>query len=58
MHPEPDQAYTRQLVQTLESDARVLGLVALGSMASETYRDQWSDHDFWVITTPGAPIPS
>ena len=38
---------------TLETDVRVLALVALGSMASDTYRDEWSDHDFWVITAPG-----
>lgn len=36
------------------ADDRVLGLVALGSMAEPIRRDQWSDHDFWVITQTGA----
>ena len=54
MLPEQYQKFTNELTQTLESDDRVLGLVALGSMASETYRDQWSDHDFWIITISGA----
>lgn len=54
MLPEQYQKFTNELAQTLASDDRVLSLVALGSMASETYRDEWSDHDFWVITIPGA----
>lgn len=31
----------------------MLGLVALGSMAQHARLDQWSDHDFWVITVIG-----
>ncbi len=27
----------------------VLGLIAVGSTADPTYRDRWSDHDFWII---------
>lgn len=49
------RSFTHQLRARLESDARVLGLVALGSMA-ELGRtpDAWSDHDFFVITVTGA----
>ena len=54
MHPDQYQKFTRELTRRLESDDRVLALIALGSMASEEYRDQWSDHDFWVITIPDA----
>jgi hypothetical protein len=54
MTPEAYREFTRQLVDELERDERVLGLVALGSMAAIDYEpDQWSDHDFFVITRPG-----
>lgn len=44
-------AFTEQLVSTLTSDPRILGVVALGSMARRNREpDQWSDHDFFVIT--------
>lgn len=46
--------YTDQLRASLESARDVLGLVTLGSTADSTLRDEWSDHDFWVITEPGA----
>ena len=51
------QAYrqlTEHLKHNLESDERVLALIAVGSMA-ETSRtpDEWSDHDFFVITQSG-----
>jgi lincosamide nucleotidyltransferase B/F len=44
-------AFTQKLADNLQSDPRVLGLVALGSMA-QTNRlpDSWSDHDFFVVT--------
>ena len=45
--------YTQTLHERLAADDRVLGLVALGSMADSIRRDQWSDHDFWVITQTG-----
>jgi hypothetical protein len=46
------QRLTAQLVETLTADSRVLGLVALGSMAEQHGRlpDRWSDHDFFVVT--------
>ena len=48
------ETYTDQLRASLESARDVLGFVTLGSTADSTLRDQWSDHDFWVITKPGA----
>lgn len=46
--------FTDALVATLSSDERVTGLVALGSMAARDYQpDEWSDHDFFVITPTG-----
>ena len=54
MDLERYRSFTHQLRARLESDGRVLGLVALGSMA-ELGRtpDVWSDHDFFVITVAG-----
>ncbi|HJQ35362.1 MAG TPA: hypothetical protein VJ866_24635 [Pyrinomonadaceae bacterium] len=48
------EAFLDELTATLEADPNVLGLVALGSTADASYRDRWSDYDFWVITSPGA----
>ena len=46
--------FTEELRQKLADDPRVLGLVALGSMAQQDYQpDEWSDHDFFVITIQG-----
>jgi hypothetical protein len=46
--------FTDSLVASLETDSRVVGLVALGSMACRDYDpDEWSDHDFFVVTRPG-----
>ena len=42
---------TDELVRTLTADPRVLGIVALGSMAARGRQpDRYSDHDFFVIT--------
>ncbi|HYO24292.1 MAG TPA: hypothetical protein VEQ85_05020 [Lacipirellulaceae bacterium] len=54
MTPEEYDTFTRELQGRLAADARVLGLVALGSMAARDYRpDRWSDHDFFVVVAPG-----
>lgn len=45
--------YTERLRAALKSACEVIGLVALGTMADPTFRDEWSDHDFWVITETG-----
>jgi len=46
--------YTERLRASLEAIPAVVGLVTLGSTADASLRDEWSDHDFWVITEPGA----
>ena len=48
------QAFLDELVSRLEADPLVFGLITLGSTADAAYRDRWSDHDFWVITSPGS----
>jgi lincosamide nucleotidyltransferase B/F len=46
--------FTERLRASLESKHDVLGLVALGSMAEIDYEpDHWSDHDFFVVVSPG-----
>lgn len=47
--------FTEALVARLAADPAVHGVVALGSMASQDYQpDSFSDHDFFVVTEPGA----
>ena len=54
MDPESYERFTRELAKSLEVDPRVLGLVAVGSMArSGKAPDRWSDHDFFVVVAPG-----
>lgn len=49
------QRFTDELIARLRDDDRVIGVVALGSMAAtDRPPDQWSDHDFWVVTVDGA----
>ncbi len=48
------QAFLNELVFRLEADPLVFGLIALGSTADVTCRDHWSDHDLWIITSPGS----
>jgi len=44
-------AFTERLAATLTADPKILGLVALGSMAERgRVPDRFSDHDFFVIT--------
>jgi len=53
--PEAYAAFTEALVRSLSADPRVIGLVAAGSMAQTDHApDVWSDHDFWIVTVPGA----
>ncbi|MBN2471455.1 MAG: hypothetical protein JXN59_12085 [Anaerolineae bacterium] len=48
-------AFTAALIANLRDDPRVLGLIAAGSMANTSHApDAYSDHDFWIITEPGA----
>lgn len=50
MNPTEFDQYTEELQHALQSFDEVFGLVTLGSTADSQFRDQWSDHDFWVIT--------
>ncbi len=55
MDLEGYNAFTDRLRASLEADPRVLGLIAVGSMAQrDTRPDAWSDHDFLVVVVPGA----
>ena len=53
MNANQFENYTERLRASLESLPGVIGLVTLGSTADPMFRDEWSDHDFWVITEPG-----
>ena len=54
---EPDlrDPYLGALVSGLSADPQVIGLVLAGSSAQTERRDQWSDHDFLVVTVDGVP---
>ena len=53
MHADDYRAFTQELTERLREDGRAIGLVAVGSMADRDYAaDEWSDHDFFVITPP------
>jgi len=55
MTPEAHAAFTAALLQRLDPDADVLGLVLLGSSSGEPPGpDEFSDHDLFVVTRPGA----
>jgi hypothetical protein len=54
MDREAYMAFTERLRERLAADERVVGLVALGSMAAVDYApDEWSDHDFFVVVREG-----
>lgn len=54
MRADDYRAFTRELTERLRADDRAIGLVAVGSMADRDYApDEWSDHDFFVITPAG-----
>jgi len=55
MQPDEYRAFTHELTERLRGDGRAIGLVAVGSMADRDYApDEWSDHDFFVITPSGS----
>lgn len=49
--------YTEHLLDALSATPEVIGFVTLGTTAEPGFRDQWSDHDFWVITQSGKQEP-
>jgi len=50
-----DDPFLRTLVERATADPDVVGLVLCGSSAETARRDQWSDHDFLLITADGTP---
>ncbi len=55
MDAESYRRFGRAILARVEAEPHVLGLVATGSMARRTREpDEWSDHDFWLITEAGA----
>jgi hypothetical protein len=46
-------SYSDRLRDSLAERENVIGLILLGSTADHSRVDEWSDHDFFVITTPG-----
>jgi hypothetical protein len=44
-----------RLIDTADTDPRVVGLVLAGSSAEPERRDRWSDHDFLLVTADGTP---
>jgi hypothetical protein len=54
MDPARYDAFTQALVGRLAPDPRVLALLGLGSLADARIRDQYSDHDVWLVVTPGS----
>ncbi len=54
MNSEKYHQFTQQLTTLCQADVRIVGLIALGSMANQDYApDKWSDHDFFLITQSG-----
>lgn len=55
MTPEAHAAFTAALVSALAADPEVVGVVLLGSSSGlPPPPDAFSDHDFFVVTRPGA----
>ena len=55
MRPDAYRAFTAELADRAARAPHVAGLVAVGSMAERDYGpDEWSDHDFFLITDSGA----
>ena len=54
MNPDAYLDFARRLQAGLDADKRVLGLVFAGSSAQQSHiPDEWSDHDFFVVTVDG-----
>jgi hypothetical protein len=53
VNEEAFEALSQQILERVQDDDRVLGLVMVGSAAAAERRDLWSDHDFFLITRPG-----
>lgn len=47
------EGFLNELAATARASDHVVGLVAFGSTAEGRHRDEWSDHDFALLTEPG-----
>lgn len=54
MESKAFEDYTQRLHASLANTRGVVGLVVMGSTVDTRFRDEWSDHDFWVVTETGA----
>lgn len=50
------QEYINRLRDRLLRDPDVLGLIITGSTTDAARRDDWSDHDFWIVTQPRTQV--
>lgn len=54
MDREEFEQFSVELLASVEQQPGVIGLVLMGSTADLSRHDEWSDHDFAVVTEPGA----
>jgi hypothetical protein len=47
------EEFTSELLENLAARTEVIGLVLMGSTADRSRHDEWSDHDFPVVTESG-----
>lgn len=52
--PERFERFITLLTATAERDPGIVGLVGMGSTAQRHRADEWSDHDFALVTVDGA----
>ncbi|GGJ54077.1 hypothetical protein [Deinococcus roseus] len=53
MNKEQFQAFKEALAHKTQQNPELVGLVFLGSSADASRQDQWSDHDFFLISQEG-----
>ena len=53
MQSQEFELFSTTLQHRLQMDEQVFALIALGSMAERQRVDEWSDHDFWIVTAAG-----
>lgn len=52
--PERFARFIEQLTETARDAPDIIGFVGMGSTAQRDRADEWSDHDFALVTVPGA----
>ena len=53
MTPDAFNQFTETLLENARRDPNILGVVLLGSAADARRRDDWSDHDMFLVVKPG-----